>query len=558
MKKTVVYACIMAAMAMTSLHAHAQARMKLVNIDRPGVGLNDPTPVQSVGGNPGKTLGQQRLIAYQYAMDIWGALLRSSSEIRVEASFSPLECAPGRIVLGQAGTNSRVWADAIFPDGAYDYTYPIAMADALAGYELRPGENHIMSFFSSEVDQPACQALGANGWYYGLTGDAGGNTLGRSNFLNVIMHELAHGLGVEGVAMLAGSWGLRVQKSPWDEQAWSNIYSMNYNQFEMSADPRLAEAITADGETVWKGRQATRTAGLLAEHRRLLITRSPALQRHDYQTVGFGDQRLDAILGEIVLVNDVVGPDGVDMHTGCDGSDGQPAISNAAALAGKVVLVDRGGCEYGLKALNAQRHGAIAVILANNVPTSVLRAGGGTFGRQVNIPVITVTQGVGAALRVGSPMLVSGFIEDPKRFYGLDSGGYPRLYTPSDYQQGSSFSHIDTDMTPNALMEPAINRSLRADVAIDVTLDLLEDMGWPTNRNGTAMLGNCDTTVPVYRDSFIPGANLVAQNNLCRASSQGNRSQQMRCMNDHISSLHAQTLITPLEVAKARQCVARI
>ena len=118
--------------------------------------------------------------------------------------------------------------------------------------------------------------------------------------------------------------------------------------------------------------------------------------------------------------------------------------------------------------------------------------------------------------------------------------------------------HIDTDMTPNALMEPAINRSLRADVAIDVTLDLLEDMGWPTNRNGTAMLGNCDTTVPVYRDSFIPGANLVAQNNLCRASSQGNRSQQMRCMNDHISSLHAQTLITPLEVAKARQCVARI
>ena len=124
-----------------------------------------------------------------------------------------------------------------------------------------------------------------------------------------------------------------------------------------------------------------------------------------------------------------------------------------------------------------------------------------------------------------------------------------RLFTPATYQPGSSFSHVDSDMTPDFLMEPAESKSVRADVAIDVALEMFEEMGWPTNRSGTAKLGGCDTTVPVYRDSFIPGANLVAQNN---------RSQQLRCMNDHISALYAQSLLTSLEVAKARQCVAKL
>lgn len=558
MKSILFAACAVAGLCLASSCAPAQTRITLVNLDPPGVGLNDPTPVQSEGGNPGRTIGQQRLIAYQYAMDLWGALLRSSSEIKVEASFSPMECAPGRIVLGQAGALSRVTADAVYPDGAYDYVYPIALANAMVGRELRPGQSHIISSFSSEIDQPACQAFGVNGWYYGLTGNASGNPHKRANFLNVIMHEIAHGLGASGNALLVGDYGYRFFKGPWDELAWSNTHSMSYNEFGASDDPRLAEAITSDGNTVWKGRQANRTAALLAEHRSLLNVISPDSATHDYLTVAFGNPDLEAIKGQIVVVNDAVAPGNVDMHTGCDGSDGQPAIANAAAMAGKVVLIDRGVCEHGRKALNAQNHGAIGVILANNVPKDVLRATGGLLGRQVKIPVITVTQEVGAALRTGAGAVVSGFSRDANRFYGLDKSGSLRLYTPPTFQLGSSFSHVDTDMTPNALMEYALNTSLRADVTVDVTLDLLEDMGWPTNRNGTAKLGSCDTTVPVYRDSFIPGANLIAQNNLCRTSSAGNRSQQLRCMNDHISSLHAQSLITPLEMAKARQCVARL
>jgi len=71
----------------------AQAAIIVVdNLDVPGTGLNDETPTAPVGGNPGTTLGQQRLNALQYAADIWGSILASDVPILVAASFSPLSC----------------------------------------------------------------------------------------------------------------------------------------------------------------------------------------------------------------------------------------------------------------------------------------------------------------------------------------------------------------------------------------------------------------------------------------------------------------------------------
>ena len=55
------------------------ANMIINNVDAPGVGFNDPTPATPVGGNSGITVGQQRLVAYQRALDLWGKTLRSSA-----------------------------------------------------------------------------------------------------------------------------------------------------------------------------------------------------------------------------------------------------------------------------------------------------------------------------------------------------------------------------------------------------------------------------------------------------------------------------------------------
>lgn len=557
MKTKFLAVCTAVSLCAVTSSVLAQAKITLVNLDRPGVGLNDPTLAVPIGGNPGRTMGQQRMIAYQYAMDLWGALLRSSTEIKVEASFAPLRCLAGDIVLGQAGSISQIKANAISTNGTADFEYPVALANAIAGRDMDAGRNDILTNFSSAIDTPACQALGGGGWYYGLTGNAGHNIENRANFLNVIMHEIGHGLGTSGNSRLFFNSPVRFAKSPWDGLAWSNTHSMSYNDFGM-IDSRIGVALTTPGQTVWKGRATNGMAALIAENRLVLNISSPVAAFHDYGRADFGSTDFSPIKGDIVLISDAAAQGAVDMHTGCDGSDGQPAIANGALLAGKIVLIDRGVCEFSRKALNAQNHGAVAVILANNVPRAPFGAASGTLGAQVKIPVITVTQEVGKLLRGDVPVVASGLTVDPNRFYGLDSGGNMRLFTPATYQAGSSFSHIDTDMTPNFLMEPAETKTLRADVMIDVALEMFEEMGWPTNRNGTAKLGSCDTTVPVYRDSFIPGANLIAQNNLCRTSSAGNRSQQLRCMNDHISSLHAQSLITPLEMAKARQCVAKL
>ena len=61
----------------------ATATITIFNTNAPGVGFNDPTPAVPVGGNTGTTVGAQRLIAFQRAADIWGALLDCSVEIRV-------------------------------------------------------------------------------------------------------------------------------------------------------------------------------------------------------------------------------------------------------------------------------------------------------------------------------------------------------------------------------------------------------------------------------------------------------------------------------------------
>jgi hypothetical protein len=81
------------------------------------------------------------------------------------------------------------------------------------------------------------------------------------------------------------------------------------------------------------------------------------------------------------------------------------------SLVGKFALIYRGTCEFGAKALNAQQHGAIGVIIVNNIPGSPVGMGAGAVGNQVTIPVLMVSQTDGnamnALLRTGNPVNVS-------------------------------------------------------------------------------------------------------------------------------------------------------
>jgi hypothetical protein len=85
-----------AALALTgsltiAIEANA-ATFKVINTDEPGIGFNDPTPAAPVGLNPGKTVGEQRLIALNFLGGIWAKAIGGNDVIEVAASFAPQEC----------------------------------------------------------------------------------------------------------------------------------------------------------------------------------------------------------------------------------------------------------------------------------------------------------------------------------------------------------------------------------------------------------------------------------------------------------------------------------
>ena len=123
------------------------ATITIINDDSAGEGFNDPTPVSPVGGNSATTRGAQRLAAFQFAANLWGAQLASAVAIQVGANMDPLDCDGSGAVLGQAGPNT-VHADfGGVPVG--NTWYPAALANKLAGADLSSGQDDISATFNS-------------------------------------------------------------------------------------------------------------------------------------------------------------------------------------------------------------------------------------------------------------------------------------------------------------------------------------------------------------------------------------------------------------------------
>ncbi|RMG80111.1 MAG: T9SS C-terminal target domain-containing protein [Bacteroidetes bacterium] len=135
---------------------------------------------------------------------------------------------------------------------------------------------------------------------------------------------------------------------------------------------------------------------------------------------GDGAQVSDVpVTGEVVIVND-----GVDDPFATDGCED---LLNADELVGKIALIDRGGCEFGCKALRAQEAGAIGVIICN-FEDALIGMAGGQCGPDVQIPTLfassvscqTIRQFAGNGLKV--TMVAPGQLI-PMSFDGdLDNG----------------------------------------------------------------------------------------------------------------------------------------
>jgi len=163
----------------------------IVNDDAAGVGFNDTTARTPVGGNPGTTLGEQRMKVFEYAAAFWAERLDSPVEIRVRAKFEALTpCSATGAVLGSAGA-TQVWSNFTGAPRT-DTWFPIALANKLAGEDLDPEDEEIRATFTSSLDDGSCAY--PKKWYYGLDAN---NPGGTTDFATVVIHELGHGLGFQ-------------------------------------------------------------------------------------------------------------------------------------------------------------------------------------------------------------------------------------------------------------------------------------------------------------------------------------------------------------------------
>lgn len=508
-----------------------------VNFDDPGVGLNDATPKAPQGGNPGATLGDQRQIAYQFAAHLWGSVLKSDSPVFVGASFAPLACTPTSGVLGSAGAVS-VFSD--FAPAAVPGTwYGGALADAIAGVDLDPGFIDISSRFNGDIGvNPNC-LTGAD-WYYGLDGNT---PEGSINFLNVVMHEIGHGLGFQNFENEATGTFLGGVPDIYSTFTLDNSTGKLWTEM---TDAERAISGRNNGKVVFVGPAATRAAKLLLDNRIVLNITKPAsiAGKYEYGTASFGALAIPSNFSGPI----VVGDDG----TGTSTVDGCEPLVNAAAVAGKTAYLERGTCGFAVKALNAQNAGATALIIGNNQPGGAVGLGG--VDPNVTIPTISVSQVDGTAIRTAVGV-VGALKTDKKLLQGADDVGHPRLYLPTVVAAGSSGSHYDTALAPNALMEPFITDSLIANLNLDLTPALLKDTGWKLAPGNARMLdGKCNSGVEaVDAGGLIIGASVTAWDNLCSSSTKDG-GQYLKCMLDYTRDLRKQKLINDREAINVALC----
>ncbi len=193
----------------------------------------------------------------------------------------------------------------------------------------------------------------------------------------------------------------------WDE-ASRNPQKDNYGRGGVGGDPIRAEAQdytgrnNANASTPADGKSPRIQMYLWDPSRRLHINQPADLAAdRDAGSAAFGPKIFD-LTRDVVLVDD-----GVD--TAGDGCE-TPFV-NAAALAGKIAVIDRGKCSFDAKTLNAQQNGAAGVIVVNNIPGSPASMGSSTPppATPITIPalMLSLEDGIQIKSRIGSGTTVN-------------------------------------------------------------------------------------------------------------------------------------------------------
>ena len=546
--------------------AFGAATITIVNGNAPGVGFNDPTPAAPVGGNTGTTLGQQRLIAFQYAAGIWGAALDSNVEIKILATFEPLSCNATSAVLGSAGT-IYIWSDfpgvPPFPGAEFPNTwYHQALANKRAGFNLNPGESDLRARFNVNLGNPGC--LTGIGWYLGLDRNAGT----QIDLVTVLLHEFAHGLGFSQFASVSTG----AQPGGLTDVYARNILDTTTGKMwdQMTNAERAASAINSR-RVVWNGPEVTSAVpAVLSPGTPLLRVNSPPAIAGVYQvgTASFGPPLASpGVTGNVVQALDPANAAGPTTFDACS------PLTNAAAVAGNIALVDRGTCTFVVKVKNAQNAGAIGVVVADNA-AGAPPAGLGGADPTITIPSVRITLADGNTIKANLASGVNATLGvDLAVYAGADPYGRALLYTPNPVQPGSTISHFDTIAFPNQLMEPAINSDLTHSVKPpqDMTLPEMRDVGWfldadldgvsdtvdqclGSNLSPTVVIDGCNSGVP--NTFFFSGCTITDLVMNCAPGAR-NHGAFVSCVAQVTNNLKNSGIITGAQKGAIQSCAAK-
>jgi len=239
--------------------ALGQATFQIVNGDTAGTGLNDPTPVSPVGGNSATTLGAQRMAALQYGLSLWASRVNSSLPIRVQASFatdSSITCTATDAVLAMTGPQEVFRDDPTFPQQGVWYVG--ALVNELSD-QVQTTMPEIATTFSGKIGTSAC-AFPAS-WYLGFDGAASSSQI---DFVAVVNHEIAHGLGFLTLVDQTGA-ELADNVGPFPDAFEERLFDLTKGlAWPAMTDAQRAASSTNAGNLVWTGPQVEAKSSLFS------------------------------------------------------------------------------------------------------------------------------------------------------------------------------------------------------------------------------------------------------------------------------------------------------
>ena len=203
------------------------------------------------------SIGESRAAVFNAAAQIWADRLTSAVPIEIDAAFDSLACSADSAVLGSAGPAASYYLSAGGPAlGLLNNTwYPVALFNARSNSDADPGSADITASFNASMDNNnAC--LNNVSWYYGLDHNPPGSDI---DFFDVVLHELAHGLGVLSLVDSAGNkadglmdgYSLYLKDKsvgPWTELSSAQILT----------------SLTDTGDLVWTGTEVNALAASLS------------------------------------------------------------------------------------------------------------------------------------------------------------------------------------------------------------------------------------------------------------------------------------------------------